>query len=188
MAYMRNWHRFLFDDVTHDLVGYKDDDGGEFYFQRVPHYGQFMATGDQTALANTETPMGFDVIDVGEGLATRDSNKIVSTRDAVYNIQFSAQITNPTNDDHNISIWLAKDGAPVADSNTELTIVKTHAGGDGHMVAAWNWLLRLDAGEYAQIMWSTPNAGVYLESKLVQTSPVRPATPSVIITVTEVAA
>lgn len=188
MAYMRNWHRFLYDDVTHDLVGYKDDDGGEFYFQRVPHYLQLLATGDQTALANTATPMGFDVEDVGDGLQTRDKNKIVSTRDAVYNIQFSAQLVNPDSAEHNVSIWLAnKDGA-IANTNTELTVPKKHGSGDGHAVAAWNWFVRLDATEWVQIMWSTPNAQVYLEAKLAQSSPARPVTPSVIITVTEVAA
>ncbi len=188
MPYMRNWGRFLFDDVTHDLVGYKDDDGGEFYFQRVPHYAQLLATGDQTALANTATPMGFDVMDVGDGIVTRDNNKIVATRNAVYNIQFSAQFANPDSAEHNISVWLTKDGSPVADSNTELTIAKKHGSIEGHMVAAWNWFIRLDEGEYAQIMWSTPSAQVYLESKAAQTTPVRPATPSVIITVTEVVA
>ncbi len=185
---MRNWHRFLYDDVTHDLVGYKDDDGGEFYFQRVPHYLQLLATGDQTALVNTATPMGFDVVDVGEGLQTLDNNKIVSTRDAIYNIQFSAQFVNPDSAEHNVSVWLAKGGDPVPLSNTELTVPKKHGSIDGHAVAAWNWYVRLDEGEYAQIMWSTPSAQVYIEYKAAQTGPVRPATPSVIITVGEVVA
>jgi hypothetical protein len=48
--------------------------------------------------------------------------------------------------------------------------------------------MELAAGDYVQVMWYVNNAQVRIEYTGVQTSPARPATPSIILTVNEVAA
>jgi len=44
----------------------------------------------------------------------------------------------------------------------------------------------MNAGQYAQIIWSTPNTAVSIAYEGALSTPTRPATPSVIMTVNEV--
>jgi hypothetical protein len=53
-------------------------------------------------------------------------------------------------------------------------------------VAAWNFFVDLEAGQYAEIMWSVNGTGVDCFYTGTQSSPTRPATPSLIVTVNEV--
>lgn len=187
MAYMKSGTNLLFNNTTGDIVGMKDPDGSELYFARIPHVASFYDVSDQTASANTATPMECDTVDISNSITLVDNSKITFSRAAIYNIQFSAQFKNTDNSsEYNISIWLAKNGNPVDNSNTEITIPRKHGGGDGFVVAAWNFFVTGVAGDYYQIMWSTPSTLVSLEYRPTQTSPVRPAVPSVILTVNEV--
>jgi hypothetical protein len=115
-----------------------------------------------------------------------DDTQITVSADGVYNIQFSAQLVNTGSHERNISIWLYANGANVADSNTQITVPKAHGHGDGQVVAAWNLFVRMKAGQYAQLMWSTPSTDVSIQHIAAQTTPARPVTPSVILTVNRV--
>jgi hypothetical protein len=50
------------------------------------------------------------------------------------------------------------------------------------LIAALNFYVDLVANDYVEIMWATTNILVSLEQLPTQTSPTRPATPSVIAT------
>ena len=177
---------WLYDNTTGDLVGFRDPDGSDQYFARVPHIGSFVDVSDQTASLNTATAMECDTTEISDGISMVDNSKITVTRTGIYNIAFSAQFENGSNDEREVSIWLRKQGNNVANSNTTITIPKKHAGGNAFKVAAWNFFVELEAGQNAQIYWSVNGADVQISHADAQTSPVRPVTPSVIITVNEV--
>ena len=183
---LRPGSSFLYDSVTGDIVGVKDADGSELFFMRIPHTGAWVDLSDQTASADTATAMEFDTVVTESGITIVDLSKVTFSRKARYNLQFSAQLVNTGNDESTVSIWLKKNNGNVADSNTDITVPKKHAGDDGKVVAAWNFFLDLEAGDYVELMWSTNAATTSIQHIAARTTPTRPATPSIILTVNEV--
>lgn len=177
---------FLYDADTNDIVGLKDPDGSELIIMRVPHVASFYDTTHQTASANTATAIGCNTTDISRGISVVSGNRFTVSRKGTYNVQFSAQLLNTDSAEHNISIWFRKNGSDVANSTTDITVPSKHGSYDGAAVAAWNFFIDLLAGEYVQLMWSTPSTLVSLDYTAARTTPVRPAVPSVIVTMNEV--
>jgi len=100
-----------------------------------------------------------------------------------YNIQFSVQFVNTDNNIHDTDIWMRKNGVNVPDTNSQFSVPNRHGGIDGHLIAALNLFVDLAADEYIELMWATTDASTTIQYVAAQTGPVRPATPSVILTV-----
>jgi hypothetical protein len=177
---------FLYDADTGDIIGVKDPDGSELLFMRIPHVASFYDTTHQTATANTATAVGCNTADISRGISVVSGNRFTVSRKGTYNFQFSAQLLNTDSAEHNISIWFRKNGNDVANSTTDITVPSRHGSVDGAEVAAWNFFIDLLAGEYVQLMWSTPSTAVSLDYTAARTAPVRPAVPSVIVTMNEI--
>lgn len=109
-------------------------------------------------------------------------SKITVDYAGVYNLQFSAQVTNTDVQIHDIDIWFRKNGTDISNSNSRFSVPNSHGGIDGHLITALNFYLDLNAGDYVEIMWHVTNSAVRLEHLVAGTSPTRPATPSVIAT------
>ena len=101
----------------------------------------------------------------------------------LYNIQFSAQFVNSDANIHDIDIWLRKNGADVAESNSQFSVPAKHAGVDGHSLGALNFFINAVAEDYVELMWRTSDNTTTIQYIGAQTSPTRPGTPSVIVTV-----
>jgi hypothetical protein len=140
----------------------------------------------QLAVADIATPMEFNNVIESNGISIQDSVKVVFRESGLYNIQFSAQLNNNDNKEHNVSIWLARDGVAEPDSCGDVTIPPKHANFQGSYVLSWNYYYRVQKGEYFRLMWSTPSTSVYLAGLPARTIPIRPATPSIILTVNKV--
>lgn len=148
---------------------------------RTPRYGSFYDTTTQTAAAiNTAYAMTFDTTDLSIGV-TRGSptSRIYVDRPNVYNIQFSAQLDKTAGGVGLIYIWLRKNGANVTNSTTQVRI----QGNNAETVAAWNFLLQMNAGDYFELMWEVDDTSVQILSEIA--SAVHPAIPSIILTVTD---
>jgi hypothetical protein len=144
-------------------------------------YGSFYDTTDQTAaVINTAYAMTFNSTDLSQGvyLGSPTSRVYVDTHN-VYNIQFSAQLVNTAGGTHNTWIWLRKNGTDVANSATTLRL----QGNNAEEVAAWNFLLEMNAGDYFELMWEVSDLAVSLLAD--PASAVHPAIPSIILTVTD---
>lgn len=101
----------------------------------------------------------------------------------VYNIQFSVQLVNTDSSAHDVDVWMRKNGSDVTDSNSQFSVPAKHGAVDGHLIGALNLFVDLAADEYIELMWSTADATTTIQYLGAQTGPVRPATPSVILTV-----
>jgi hypothetical protein len=150
--------------------------------QLIRHrYGSFFDTTTQTAaVINTAYAMTFNSTDLSQGvtLGTPTSRVYVDTINT-YNIQFSAQVVNTTGGGaHRIWIWLRKNGADVPNTATVIRI----QGNNSEAVAAWNFLLEMNQGDYFELMWAVDDLGVQLQT--FAASGFYPAIPSVILTVT----
>jgi len=60
-------------------------------------------------------------------------------------------------------------------------------GDPSHLIAAMNFFLEMNAGDYVEVMWRTTDTGVSLEQYPTSSSPDRPSIPSAIITASYIA-
>jgi predicted nucleic acid-binding Zn-ribbon protein len=157
-------------------------------------FGSFSDNTTQSCNANTATIIRLGSTDVKYGINLSNANThIVFTESGVYNIQFSAQLTNSDNQSSQAFIWFRKNGTDIADSASVVTVPAKHAKGDGATIAAWNYFITINnPNEYAEIAWFTPDeTKVQLRADaaanlVVGVSPPIPRIPSVIVTVSHV--
>ena len=149
--------------------------------QLVRHrYGSFYDTTTQTAAAiNTAYAMTFNTVDLSVGVTrgTPTSRIYVDTLN-VYNVQFSAQVDKTSGGVGFVWIWLRKNGVNVPDSAGQIRI----QGNNAEVLAAWNYIIQLNAGDYIELMWEVDNTSVILLAEAA--SAVHPSIPSIILTVT----
>lgn len=150
------------------------------------NYGQFSDTTTQSGSADTAYSMKFNTTDFGLGVSLTSGSRITVENTGVYNLQFSTQLGNTANSTIDFDIWFAYTGSNVANSNTQLTLNKV-PGSVGRLVAAWNFSTPITAGDYVEIKWSCNAATGQLQAAGTQTAPSRPAIPSVIATLTQIA-
>lgn len=152
------------------------------------NYGAFYDTTQQLAAANTATIILLNSTSLVDGVTLSGGSHINIPSTGVYNIQFSAQFVNTGAADVPVSIWLRKNGiTDIAATCTDVTVAAKSGSINGYAVAAWNFLESLTAGDYVELVWSTTNTSAYLEYLAARTSPTRPAAPSIIVTVNQVA-
>ena len=110
-------------------------------------------------------------------------SKIKAEIAGVYNVQFSIQFVNTDGSIHDTDVWMRKNGVDVPDSNSQFSVPNRHGSIDGHLIGALNLFIDLAADEYVELMWATTDTSTTIQYIAAQTGPVRPATPSVIVTV-----
>jgi hypothetical protein len=153
--------------------------------QKQFNYGQFSSTKTQSGSADTAYSATFDTTDFSQGVSLVAGSRITVANTGIYNIQFSVQLHTTSNEAVDFSIWFAMTGSNIANSNTDFTVEKIAGGGFG--VAALNFLTQIASGSYVELKYSKTTTNGQLQAKGTQSAPTRPATPSVILTVTQVA-
>jgi hypothetical protein len=149
-------------------------------------YGAFSSDADQTTTANTATLMTLNTTDFANQVSI-SSSKITAAIAGIYNLQFSAQFENTDNQIHDMSIWLRQNGTDIAGSTGFISIParkSASAGQEAHEIIGWNYYLRMNAGDYVEIYWSTNSASVTIQAYPTSISPTRPSTQSVVATLT----
>jgi len=142
-------------------------------------FGTFYDTTNQTAaVINTAYALTFDTTDLSEGVYRGSpTSRIYVDEPGVYNFQFSAQLDKTSGGVGIYDIWARINGADVANSASRVRI----QGNDAELVAAWNFVYRLKAGDYFELMWSVDNLDCQIVAFAAATP--HPAIPSVILTV-----
>jgi hypothetical protein len=165
---------------------------GDFYHKgnKQYNYGQFYSLETQSGSADTAYAMKYEVTDGTSGVSITNNasglpTRITPTNTGVYNIQFSNQLGNTANSDITFDIWFRINEVNVPNSNTKFSLIKS-LGSGLYEVAALNFLTQLNAGQYVEIMWSCGASTGQFEYLGTQSTPTRPATPSIILTVTQI--
>jgi hypothetical protein len=148
----------------------------------------YLAVQDDTDQAATTTSaaniMSFSTTDYALGASLVDNSKLKVDYAGLYNIQFSVQLINTTNDVQTVSIWFRKNGTNVANSNSEFGIKpRKSSGSASQAIAALNFFIALQKDDYVELLWRPSDIGVSIEHFATQSNPTRPATPSIIATV-----
>ena len=147
----------------------------------------YLAVSDDTDQAATTTTaaniMAFSTIDYALGASLVTNTKLTAGYSGLYNIQFSVQLVNTTNDTQTVSIWFSKNGTNVANSNSEFGIKpRKSSGAPSQAIAALNFFIALQKDDYVELVWRPTDIDVSIEHFATQSSPTRPATPSIIAT------
>ena len=174
--------RTFFLKLTNALQSLASPRGGRFLNNP---YGAFQDSTDQTA-ANTTTAYAitFDTTDYTNGVTLSNSSRLNVAQAGIYNIQFSIQFKNTTNDGQDVDVWFRKNGTNISNSNSRFHVVARKSSGDpSHLIAALNLFVSLATNDYVELMWRPTDVGVSLEHFATSSSPTRPAVPSVIATV-----
>ncbi len=151
------------------------------YFKR--HFLSAYSTQIQTnPVANTENLMTYNTTAEGYGISVVSSSRITFQYAGTYSVTFSAQLDKTDSGSDTFDVWLKKNGTNVADSNTRYTL----DGNNAKAVATLNYIMTVNAGDYIQFGWSSPDIDVRLYYEGTQTTPTRPAIPSVILTVLQI--
>ena len=151
-------------------------------------YYPYLAVQDDTDQAATTTTavniMSFSTTDYALGASLVDNTKLKVDYAGLYDIQFSVQLINTTNDTQDVCIWFRKNGSDVAGSNSEFGMPPRKSSGTAsRSVAALNFFIALQKDDYVQLAWRPSDIGVSIEHFPTQTTPTRPSTPSIIATV-----
>ena len=149
------------------------------------YYGSFYDIQDQLI---TTPSVGKPVLvrntdaTITNGFSVVGGSRITAANSGKYNVAFSFQLHNRGGGGSGTTaeIWFVKNGVQLPDSNTRIA-VNTNS---PYVVAAWNYFMPLNAGEYVEIYWATDNANIVLEYNTGAMG--GPAIPSAIITVNQV--
>lgn len=146
------------------------------------HYGVFYDMSDQSVPGvNTATPITFDTVDGTFGVRRGSTtSQIFVDNPGVYNFQFSAQIDNTSGGDVLLYMWADINGTAVPNTMSRWRV----KGNDAEIVPALNFVLTLKGGDYFRLMWAVDNVNTILDT--FAATAFGPATPSVILTVTQV--
>ena len=154
------------------------------------NYGQFYSLQTQSGSADTAYAMKYEVSNGTSGVSITNNasglpTRITPTNTGVYNIQFLTQLGNTANSDITFDIWFRINEVNVPNSNTKFSLIRS-LGSGLYAVAASNFLTQINAGQYVEIMWSCGASTGQFEHLGTQSTPTRPATPSIILTVTQI--
>ena len=148
--------------------------------------GSFQSRTTQTqATINTPKLIALDTTNFALGMYRVLGDGVHVEQPGIYNIQFSAQLTNNAVQDHDADIWLRKNGVDVPYSASIVTVPSTHGGIAGHYVVAANFYLDLLAGDYIEFWWAASDLAVQIETLPPITTPfTSPGSPGFVVTVT----
>lgn len=150
----------------------------------VGYYAQYQDDITQPLGAvNVGQPTRFRTMDYSNGITVNADTEITIANTGIYNLQFSFQFQNVDSQEHDVTVWLRKNGVDVDGSAGFVAVVSSHGGTPGHVIASWNYLLDAVGGDFYELYWSATSLDVSMEYYPAGSPP--PAAASAIFTVTQ---
>ena len=147
--------------------------------------GSFYLTTQQTIpVINTAYAIPFNNTAISNQVSIGDATShIVTSVAGYYNFQFSLQLAKTGGSNMGIWVWPRVNGVDIAESNTKLQLTGSSS---SESVAAWNFVLPMNAGDYFQLMWAADDTRAIIKAEAANAF--SPAIPPVILTATFVSA
>ena len=162
----RGWYRYFYN--LYAILGSGSLRSGAFYD----------TTTQSAAAINTAYAITLNSTSLTQGVSIgTPTSRVYVDRTGAYNFQFSLQLVSTNAASKDVYIWADVNGTSVPESATKVTL----SGSSNAYVAAWNFVIRMSAGDYFRLMWSTSHTNVQI-ARIAASAPV-PAIPSVILTV-----
>lgn len=147
--------------------------------------GSFYLTTQQTIpVINTAYAIPFNnTADANQVAIGTTTSHIVTSVAGYYNFQFSLQLAKTGGSNIGIWVWPRVNGVDIADSNTKLQLTGSSS---SESVAAWNFVLPMNAGDYFELMWAADDTRAIIKAEAANAF--SPAIPPAILTATFVSA
>lgn len=144
----------------------------------IPHASYFDTTTQTNPVASAVNLFTFNSVEsefeVTRGVPT---SKIYVNNTGVYNFQFSVQLDKTGGAASSVYIWPRINGTNVPNSASKVVI----DGPNAEVVAAWNFVLVMESGDYFELAWQSADTAVVALAEAAASN--YPAIPSVILTV-----
>ena len=152
--------------------------------------GVYVSEAQPVPSSTTALTVAFTTTDVANGVDVdpTDPTKIVCQTAGYYNFQFSIQLLTYDSTIDNVTLWFRQNGLDIAYSAGIITVPSVHGGVAGATIASWNLVLPVNAGDYIQLLMSSTTGNTVAATYPPGTAPVRPISPSIIMTATFVSA
>ena len=112
------------------------------------------------------------------------TSQIVVSNAGIYNLQFSSQMDKSDAGVDYLHMWLRKNGVDITAS---AGIISLQGNAPAYMMAAWNYLIELIAGDIVELYWASADINMSIIAETAQTSPfAHPAVQSTILTIQQV--
>lgn len=143
----------------------------------TPHASYYDTTTQTNPVANTTNLFTYNSV-VTNFSITRGvpPSKVYINETGIYNFQFSAQLDKTGGGASAVYIWPRINGVNVPDSATKIVI----DGPNNEIVAAWNFVLVMEAGDYFELAWESSDTAVVIPYVPINNIP---SIPSIILTV-----
>lgn len=150
----------------------------------TPH-GAFSATDTQSqTVINTPKLVALGSTDFALGTYLVAGDGIHVEQPGIYNVQFSAQLTNTDTQAHDVDIWIRKNGTDAPYTASVVTVPSTHGGQPGYYIIAANFFLQLDAGDYIEFWWASTSLQTAIQTLPAITTPfASPGAPGFVATI-----
>ena len=154
---------------------------GSFYdnFTQTLTGGANVAVPVRLNTTDTSATNGISVVTDGTNLT-----RITVANTGVYNLLFSAQLANSGGTGQTVDFWLRKNGATAAFNVADTTGKVVLQSNTNFAMAAWNYFIALNAGDYIYLMWTATSTNVTMVNTVANA--VHPASPSIIVTLNQV--
>lgn len=124
----------------------------------------------------------------GVSIDATDKTKIVFSVAGIYNIQFSIQMVSFDGTIDNVTVWFRQNGVDIPYSAGVATVPAIHGGAPGTAIISWNLVQPVNAGDYIQLLFASTTGNTVAATYAEGSSPIRPVSPSIILTATFVSA
>jgi hypothetical protein len=149
----------------------------------VYDYGSFYDTAKQVASAvSSATVIKFSYDGLVNNISvlpntSGQATKITVLHAGVYKVYYAIQIIKTDVGVDELSVWIRRNGSAYVNTNTNFNI----SGSNIKNLLTGNYLVDLGANDYIELYFSVKNTSSIVTGTNAQTSPSRPATPSVYI-------
>lgn len=148
------------------------------------NYGFFYDTTAQTnPVADTVNTATFNTIGSSDQVTVVGGTQITVTNSGTYNIVFTVSLEKTQAGTPEItSIWLRYNGVDISNSRQDIETPNQIA----LLFVTGSYTQEMAAGSNIELVWSSPDTDVQFSFLPVAVGPIRPATPSVKVTLTRV--
>jgi hypothetical protein len=152
-------------------------------------YGCFTNNDDQLSPSVGSTAVVvYDTTEEASGVFLSNSSRLNVRNYGIYNVQFSLQLVNLSNDAQFADVWFRVNGTDVPRSASRFDIpARKSAGVPSHVIGTVNTFIEMQVGDYVEIAGTTSSTNVSLEHYIADTVIPRPAIPAAIVTVQYIA-
>jgi len=157
----------------------------------LPHAMLLSNVDQDLTSTTTEELLTYDVVALSNGIRVVDNTKIYVPCSGQYLVTFRLQVSNRSNATQEVEIWAKDTGVNYPSSRTRFDIAaRKDSSTWAHVVPTVTGIFTVNDPNvnYLELAWWASSTDVFLEHYGTDTSPTRPAIPSVILTINFVSA